>query len=105
MVYETRNKTQGSDCLQELSSLEVCVKTPNKELCLCLIKHHLMTTKAAHILKHRYYMKTSDCLRLLYSLYEKHWLQCRVPPRLYGNECVNSMSEIHSTPVVHSPQL
>jgi len=99
MVYDSRNKTQGGDCWQELGTLKVCVKTPNKELCLCLIKHHLMTTKAAHIL-HRYYMKTSDCLRPLYALYEKQWLQCMVPPRLYGNECENSLSGIHSTPVV-----
>jgi hypothetical protein len=91
-MYDSRNKTQGSAWLQELGTLESCVKTPNRELCWCLIKHHLMTTKAAHILKHRYYMKTSDGLRPLYSLYEKHWLQCRVPPRLYGNECENSMS-------------
>jgi len=102
MVYDSRNKTQGSDWLQELGTLEVCVKTPNKELCLCLTKHYLMTTKAAHILKHRYYMTISDCLRPLYSLYEKRWLQCRVPPRLFGNECENSMLGIHSTPFVQS---
>jgi hypothetical protein len=100
MVHDSRNKTQCSDWLQELGTLEVCVKTPNKELCLCLIKHHLMTTKATHILKRRYHTKTSDCLRPLYSLYEKHWLQCTVLPRLYGNECENSMSGIHSTPIV-----
>lgn len=100
MVYDNRHKTQGSEWLQEFGTLEVHVTTPNKELCLCLIKHHLTTTKVAHILKHRYYMKTSDCLRPLYSLYEKHWLQCRVSPRLYGNECENSTLGIHSTPVV-----
>jgi hypothetical protein len=100
MVYDNRNKTQGSACLQELGTLEVCVKTPNKELCVCLIKDQFMITKAAHILEHRYYMKTSDCIRPLYALYEKQWLQCRVPLRLYGNECEHSMAGIHSTPVV-----